>query len=177
MNLTCRGFITRFKTKSHNLRTISRRHLPRFPVFHVRLLSCWCNDNIILYASCARCLNHFLPCLSCRKEEKLTLCCKTGLFWIYFLLFSSISPWKFIPLPTITMDVVCHELVQFMQLSTRPDMKLTATKNVLSLTGSPDGKKFIVENKCLLEVCTANLFHWLFDQEVTMDTPVLTQFN
>ncbi|CAK8680097.1 unnamed protein product [Clavelina lepadiformis] len=49
------------------------------------------------------------------------------------------------------MEEVCKELVQFMQLSSRLEIKLTATKNVLALSGAPEGRKFILENKNLLE--------------------------
>ena len=50
------------------------------------------------------------------------------------------------------MENVCRELIQFMQPSSRLELKLTAIKNVLSLTGSPEGRKFIIENHELLEV-------------------------
>jgi len=50
------------------------------------------------------------------------------------------------------MENACQELIQFMQLSTRLKLKLTATKNVLALTGSPEGRKFITDNQILLEV-------------------------
>ena len=50
------------------------------------------------------------------------------------------------------MEDVCNELIKFMKLSTRLELKLTATKNVLSLTGSSEGRKFITDNDALLEV-------------------------
>ena len=58
----------------------------------------------------------------------------------------------FITLDRLSMEDVCQELVQFLRLSTRLELKLTATKNVLSLTGSLDGRKLILGNSGLLEV-------------------------
>lgn len=63
-----------------------------------------------------------------------------------FLLCVDINYWY------VSMNDICKELVQFLRLSTRIEIKLTATKNVLSLTGSSEGRKFILDNNNLLEV-------------------------
>uniref|UniRef100_H2XL93 Protein HGH1 homolog n=2 Tax=Ciona intestinalis TaxID=7719 RepID=H2XL93_CIOIN len=51
----------------------------------------------------------------------------------------------------VIMEEACRELVQFLQLTTRFEIKLTAIQNVLAITGTPDGQKLIFDNKKLLE--------------------------
>uniref|UniRef100_H2ZQF9 Protein HGH1 homolog n=1 Tax=Ciona savignyi TaxID=51511 RepID=H2ZQF9_CIOSA len=49
------------------------------------------------------------------------------------------------------MEEASKELVQFLQLSTRFEVKLQAIQNVLAITGSPEGRKLIFDNTQLLE--------------------------
>ena len=49
------------------------------------------------------------------------------------------------------------ELVKMLHFGTRKDVRLTASKNVLALTGSPDGRLFIRQNLPMLEAIFANI--------------------
>ena len=77
------------------------------------------------------------------------------------------------------MEDACQELIQFMQLSTRLELKLTATKNVLALTGSPEGRKFITDNQILLEVRSNTKIAWpiCWYCALSTDIKISTQMN
>nr|CAB3252703.1 protein HGH1 homolog [Phallusia mammillata] len=49
------------------------------------------------------------------------------------------------------MENVSQELLPFLQKSTRIEIKLTATRNVLALSASLEGRKFMIENRSILE--------------------------